>query len=62
MQLTVGKCKTVKYEMRYLSALCQEHGVRAFSYLNCFKTLPRKHMASLLRNEHGLKASAGFKT
>ena len=34
--------------------------MRAFSYLNYFKTLPRKHMMSLLRNELGLQASAGF--
>ena len=36
--------------------------MRAFSYLNCLKTLhvPRKYIVSLLRNERGLQASVGF--
>ena len=46
--------------MRYLSAMSRAWGTRTFSCLNCFKTLLRKHMASLLRNERGLKARVGL--
>ena len=51
MKLNVYKLK--------LDSDSQEHAVRAFSYLNCFKTLPRKHLVSLLRNERGLQARMG---